>query len=584
VGAKKKAAGKETTQEATVDARALARVKAKVAAFVASNDDARLRPPLPEREVLAFEKTIGVRLPAEYRAFLLEVASGEEGRRFLTPEQAVRELDPGASPGQPFPLGPKDAKRLLPRSQDETPRLAASVEGRAGGHLVLVDHGCAEYSCLVVSGPERGKMWRSWDQGWSPETALRGTKPAQVGFFAWLGGWLDQNTPPPISVDASTKQLYLARRLKKGAIPRVVWTGENLESLELGGNEIAEWPRELLGLRKLRRLSVFGNRLVDVPDWLAEMKLQSLNLVANPLAGFPAAVTRMATLEELIVTEAGLTSVPESIGALSSLTTLRLAGNKLESLPESIGDLARLTTLELDRNHLRALPASIGRLKSLRVLKIEDNPLEELPDAIGELPSLQSLELRRMPLRRVPDTLCGLAGLVALSLEKTEPASLPDSIGDIPNLKTLAVSHTPAMKSLPRGLARTRSLETLMLIDLPGLDPAHGLDVLAALATVSKLYFSENAVRRLPEAIAGMTALAAIEVGKNGLDELPAFLARLPKLSVVNAYDNRIQRVPDEILAMPRLVKLNLFGNPVPLEERARIAAARPDLAVRFSN
>jgi Leucine-rich repeat (LRR) protein len=460
-GPAKRTATKAATTEAPPDPKALGRVKAKVAAFVEANPDVHLLPPLAERDVVAIEQSIGAPLPAEYRTFLLELASGEEGLRFLTPARA-RELEPDTSPVLPFPLTTKDAKRLIESTPegDEGPKPAASLEGRVHGFLTLVDHGCAEYSCLVVTGSERGKVWRSWDMGWSRELGMRGSRRVQLTFLAWLEAWLDENTPPPVDVKADTTRLYLARTLKKGVIPPVVWTGANLESLELGGNGIAELPRQILGLRKLRWLSVWGNALVDVPDWLVDARLASLIMSGNPLRGFPAAVTRMIDLKELQVADAGLTSIPESIGALRSLETLILSGNQLESLPASIGDLAQLRRLGLDRNRLRELPESIGGLQALTLLSITDNRLEELPDAIGRLASLQSLSLKRMPLRRVPDTLGGLAALVSLAFENTEIETLPGSVGDIPNLKTLAVWTTPAFKRLPDGLARTRSLET----------------------------------------------------------------------------------------------------------------------------
>jgi Leucine-rich repeat (LRR) protein len=122
-----------------------------------------------------------------------------------------------------------------------------------------------------------------------------------------------------------------------------------------------------------------------------------------------------------------------------------------------------------------------------------------------------------------------------------------------------------------------------MLIGVPGLDPDHGLDVLGELSTVKKLFLEESGLRRLPEEVAGMTALESIELKSNELEELPAVLGKLPKLMVINAANNRIQRVPDAVLAMPGLVQLNLFGNPVPHEERERVRAVRPKLGVRFS-
>lgn len=54
------------------------------------------------------------------------------------------------------------------------------------GILPLMDLGGGETDFLVVTGPERGRIWRLWEWGWSPRwRSVRG-QPTPHGFFSWL--------------------------------------------------------------------------------------------------------------------------------------------------------------------------------------------------------------------------------------------------------------------------------------------------------------------------------------------------------------------------------------------------------------
>src|SRR5262245_51822144 len=57
----------------------LASADPKFALFGASTHHYCLNPPLPEEEVILFEKRFGVRLPNEYREFVKEVGDGGAG-------------------------------------------------------------------------------------------------------------------------------------------------------------------------------------------------------------------------------------------------------------------------------------------------------------------------------------------------------------------------------------------------------------------------------------------------------------------------------------------------------------------------
>lgn len=145
----------------------------------------RLGPRRGEAELAAFERAHGVRLPREYRRFLLEVGDGGDG----PPSYGM------------MPLGhvPEDyhraADEVLARLrepfaateawiwEDEEERDPEREDGVERGALVLGTDGCGLYYLLIVSGAERGRIWMLSDVGVAPLEP-----PAE--FLEWYEGWL----------------------------------------------------------------------------------------------------------------------------------------------------------------------------------------------------------------------------------------------------------------------------------------------------------------------------------------------------------------------------------------------------------
>ncbi|MFO0555309.1 MAG: SMI1/KNR4 family protein [Polyangiaceae bacterium] len=165
--------------------------------------------PLAEAEVEAFEATHGVALPADFRAFLLQVSGGGAGPDYgllglapaafdalpsvvatLTTNEGevftagTGKREPLARPAEvrrPFALSaawsPVDAPRPPNLPEDANPY---------DGCLVLSEIGCGYFHLLVVNGERAGEVWSDY-------TAADGAlAPAAASFGQWYEGWLDR--------------------------------------------------------------------------------------------------------------------------------------------------------------------------------------------------------------------------------------------------------------------------------------------------------------------------------------------------------------------------------------------------------
>ncbi len=197
--------------------RELARLRAldpDLQQFGALEHEYRLRPPLPENALAAFEREHGLTLPAEYRLFLAQVGNGGAGPNYgLVPLAAwrpelllpylVAEFDgerPKMVDGKPvfIDLGPRpqidrpaDPSRpfLLegpwPRRDNDV--LPARDTHPFDGCTLLSEKGDGYRSFLVVTGRRAGEVWEDYANG----VAYEAIYPTRDTFLTWYERWLD---------------------------------------------------------------------------------------------------------------------------------------------------------------------------------------------------------------------------------------------------------------------------------------------------------------------------------------------------------------------------------------------------------
>jgi hypothetical protein len=160
------------------------RIRWKIAA-----SDKTFMPCLTREEIESFESQHGVRLPEEYREFLLKIGNGGDG----PPEYGVPQLGEAASDmernerihwtklpqiKEPFPF----TKPWIWEDGEESDE--GSGKQVACGSIYVGNDGCGQYWHLIVTGPERGRVWQFCDVGIVP------TEPRR-DFLQWYEDWLD---------------------------------------------------------------------------------------------------------------------------------------------------------------------------------------------------------------------------------------------------------------------------------------------------------------------------------------------------------------------------------------------------------
>ncbi|KAJ8945286.1 hypothetical protein NQ318_002743 [Aromia moschata] len=170
--------------------------------------------------------------------------------------------------------------------------------------------------------------------------------------------------------------------LKNCALPKSFTKCTNLRELNLSGNQLTQFPEQVLDFVNLRFLYLGGNGMEQISKNIWKLKnLQLLSLGGNEL-----------------------TEVPATLGQLQHLQALVLCDNKLESLPANIANLYKLKSLLLHKNKLRTLPPEIVALKNLTELSLRDNPL--VVRFVSEMSynpaSLLELSARTIKLHNIP--------------------------------------------------------------------------------------------------------------------------------------------------------------------------------------
>jgi hypothetical protein len=187
--------------------------------FGCSAHQFQLEPRLTREELSAAESSLRAHLPLEYRNFLLEVGSGgagpEYGLHTLRATSNGWDWDAGpthrtstgliSKPFTPHHIGsrPLDPLRLIAPAQydfEYREDYATAYRNwkdlfwhpdRTSGAVCLCDAGCLRRYWLVISGDERGMIWRDFRVDGVDLAPLFDANGRRVSFATWYLSWMD---------------------------------------------------------------------------------------------------------------------------------------------------------------------------------------------------------------------------------------------------------------------------------------------------------------------------------------------------------------------------------------------------------
>ncbi|VHO02674.1 leucine-rich repeat domain-containing protein [Candidatus Rhabdochlamydia sp. T3358] len=163
----------------------------------------------------------------------------------------------------------------------------------------------------------------------------------------------------------------------------------NGTSLDLSNLQLSSLPDVFLPnlsgnarfLNNIQKLNLKGNNFTGIPESIKNLRsLEELSLEGNQIAVLPKeALEKLITLQVLNLKGNQITVLPENIfDNLKALLDLDLGNNQIREFPKNIFDNLELRSLSLKANELKALPESFNKLlPSLRMLNLKDNPISK---------------------------------------------------------------------------------------------------------------------------------------------------------------------------------------------------------------
>ncbi|KAK0707659.1 hypothetical protein B0H67DRAFT_519590 [Lasiosphaeris hirsuta] len=237
---------------------------------------------------------------------------------------------------------------------------------------------------------------------------------------------LANNCLEVVSQISALRDLKLGGNLLYGPLDPCFASLENLEILDLHGNNIASLPSNFGNLTRLRVLNISENAFETLPfEIFATLPLTELNARKNQLRGtlIQESVESLPSLRNLDVSANQLSHLcapGERAVAMPAIQQICVSMNRLQSLPD-VSTWTNLLTLAADENSINAIPEGFTSLQQLRSVDLSSNDIRVVPSEIGRMESLTMIRLSGNPLREKKFSSINTDELKAILALRLEP-------------------------------------------------------------------------------------------------------------------------------------------------------------------
>lgn len=341
-------------------------------------------------------------------------------------------------------------------------------------------------------------------------------------------------------------------------LPDEVCELDFLESLDVSGNKIHDFPIGFFNRVKLKKLIIKNNQLFNIPNSVFLLdSIEYLDVSNNELLVISDDILRLNNLKYLDVSHNKIYQLPEAIGCLDNLETLIISHNQLEGLPDSICNMTKLKIFTANNNMINNIPENFNNLYELEELELSNNRLVSFDNEISGLEKLFELNLIKNNIRNVPSCINELIGLRVLKMSFNNVYELPDNLYDLVHLEHLDLSNN----YISYVSDRIGCLVNLKILDIAVNLISSIPDRICDLIGLRSLNISRNKLKKLPEALGNLTELRVLNIGTNELTEIPEYISRCNNLEVFSAGNNHILSFPVWISELKCLHTLNMNYN-----------------------
>jgi Leucine-rich repeat (LRR) protein len=131
-----------------------------------------------------------------------------------------------------------------------------------------------------------------------------------------------------------------------------------------------------------KELSIKNLELKSVPQEISSLSnLEYLDVGYNNISDFPMFLTTMPNLRVIYIhnQNGNLKNFPErALRVINNIKVLELGNNSLQTIPAFIYDIKSLRYLNLENNEITSIPEEINNLNNLTYLNILDNELKSI--------------------------------------------------------------------------------------------------------------------------------------------------------------------------------------------------------------